>query len=189
MSRKTIGFAMTGSFCTWARVVPELEKLSEDYDILPILSEISYGCDSRFGKAHDWEQRIEKACKRKVYHTIEAVEPIGPKNLVDAMIVAPCTGNTLAKLALGITDSSVTMACKASLRNENPLIIAVSTNDALGASARNIGTLFNVKNVYFVPLEQDDPENKPTSLVAHFDKLRPTLEAALTGKQIQPVFC
>lgn len=188
MNRKTVGFAMTGSFCTWSRVLPIMEKLSEQYDLIPILSDISYHCDSRFGKAEDWIERIERACKREICRTIETAEPIGPKNLVDAMLVAPCTGNTLAKLALGITDTSVTMACKASLRNGNPLVLAVSTNDALGASARNIGTLLNAKNVYFVPFAQDDPIHKPTSMVACFDKIEETLEMALSGNQIQPMF-
>ncbi|MCI8648932.1 MAG: dipicolinate synthase subunit B [Anaerotruncus sp.] len=188
MEKKKLGFALTGSFCTWAKVVPILEQLTEKYEVFPILSPIGYVSDNRFGKAADWIARIETACKRKVWHTIEQVEPIGPRNLLDLMAVVPCTGNTLGKLANGITDTGVTMACKASLRNGNPLVLAISTNDALGASARNIGVLMNAKNVYLVPMSQDDPQGKPASLVAHFQLLDDTLEAAQQGKQLQPVF-
>ncbi|WP_066458310.1 dipicolinate synthase subunit B [Anaerotruncus rubiinfantis] len=188
MEKLKLGFALTGSFCTWGHVLPQMEKLAKTYEIMPIISPISCVSDNRFGKADEWIEKIEKICGRPVIRTIEQAEPIGPKNLLDALVVAPCTGNTLGKLANGITDTCVCMACKASLRNANPLVIAVSTNDALGASARNIATLMNAKNVYFVPMSQDDPQGKPTSLVAHFDKIGETVEASLSGKQLQPLY-
>lgn len=188
MTKKRIGFALTGSFCTWARVIPILEALSSTYDLFPILSPISYISDNRFGKAADWRAQIEKICGRPVWHTIEQVEPIGPKNLLDALVIAPCTGNTLGKLAGGITDTAPVMAAKSNLRNANPLILAVSTNDALGASARNIGQLMNARNVYFVPMAQDDPNGKPASVVAHFERIGETLAEALKGRQLQPVY-
>ncbi len=188
MEKKRLGFAMTGSFCTWSSVIPQMEKLTEFYEIYPIFSPISYCSDNRFGKAADWIERVEEICGRKIWHTIEEVEPIGPKNLLDLLLIAPCTGNTLGKLANGINDTPVTMAAKSSLRNGNPLILAVSTNDALGGSAQNIGRLMNVKQVYFVPMAQDDPKNKPTSAVAFFDLIAPTLLSAASGEQIQPVW-
>lgn len=188
MEKLKLGFAMTGSFCTWAKVMPILERLTQTYEVFPIFSPISYCSNNRFGKAEEWIEQARQASGHPVWHTIEEVEPIGPKNLLDAMVVAPCTGNTIGKLANGITDTCVTMACKASLRNGNPLILAVSTNDALGASARNIGQLMNAKNLYFVPMSQDDPLKKPTSLVAHFELLEDTLSQALKGQQLQPMF-
>lgn len=188
MSRKKLGFAMTGSFCTWAKVIPVMEELSKVYEIIPILSPISYVSNNRFGEAKKWIAQIEQICQKEVWHTIEQVEPIGPKNLLDAMAIVPCTGNTIGKLANGITDTCVTMAAKANLRNGNPLVIAVSTNDALTGSARNIGTLLNVKNVYFVPMSQDDPIKKPASMVAHFDLVGATIDLALQGKQLQPLY-
>lgn len=189
MENKTVGFALTGSFCTFAKVVPEIKKLSEAEGIRvqPIMSEMAYSTDTRFGKAEEFIWTIEDYTSNKIIHTIRDSEPIGPKNILDALIIAPCTGNTLGKIANGVTDSCVTMAAKASLRNDNPLIIAVSTNDALGANAKNIGALMNMKNVYFVPLGQDAPHNKPTSLVAHMELILPTLQAALEGRQLQPV--
>lgn len=189
MENKTVGFALTGSFCTFAKVVPEIKKLSEAEGIRvqPIMSEMAYSTDTRFGKAEEFIWTIEDYTSNKIIHTIRDSEPIGPKNILDALIIAPCTGNTLGKIANGVTDSCVTMAAKASLRNDNPLIIAVSTNDALGANAKNIGALMNMKNVYFVPLGQDAPHNKPTSLVAHMELILPTLRAALEGRQLQPV--
>ena len=188
MEKRKVGFAMTGSFCTWSKVVPELERLTEKWDIVPIFSQASYETDSRFGKASDWIEKVEKICGHEILHTLTAVEPIGPKKMVDMVVVSPCTGNTLGKLANGITDTPVTLACKANLRNGDPVLLAVSTNDALGASARNIGTLMNTKNVYFVPMAQDDPFGKPASLVAHFDRLGQAIEEAFAGRQIQPVF-
>ena len=185
---KTIGFAMCGSFCTFEKAVGQMEALSHSYAILPLMSQNAYTTDTRFGKAQDWVRRVEAIAGRPVLHTIVQAEPIGPKGLVDLLAVAPCTGNTLSKIAAGITDTPVTMAVKSSLRIGLPVVLALATNDALAASAQNLGRLLNVKNVYFVPLRQDDPEKKPVSLVCDFSKLLPTCEAALQGKQYQPVF-
>lgn len=185
---KRIGFAITGSFCTFTAVIPQIEALAkEGAQIFPIMSEIAAFTDTRFGKADDFRHHIEEITGRKIISSIKDAEPIGPKNLLDMMIIAPCTGNTIGKLAVGITDSPVTMAAKASLRNENPLVIAVSTNDGLGASAKNIGILLNCKNIYFVPFTQDNPEKKHNSLVAEMGLIVPTLELAAEEKQIQPV--
>lgn len=188
LKNKRIGFAVTGSFCTFSSVIPQMEALAaEEAQIFPIMSETSATTDTRFGKAEDFCNRIKKITGRKIIASIKAAEPIGPQNLLDMMIIAPCTGNTLGKLACGITDTAVTMAAKASLRNENPLVIAVSTNDGLGASAKNIGMLLNFKNVYFVPFTQDNPEKKHNSLVAEMKLIIPTLELAAEGKQLQPI--
>lgn len=185
---KTIGFALTGSYCTFSSVIPQIRVLVDTgYNIIPIMSDNVYTTDTRFGKSTDFIEQITKITGNEVFHTIVHSEPIGPKNLLDALIIAPCTGNTIGKLACGITDTPVTMAAKASLRNHNPLIIAVSTNDALGASAKNIGMLLNTKNVFFVPFSQDAPDKKPESMVAHMDLIPQTLELALNSKQIQPV--
>lgn len=184
----TLGFAMTGSYCTFGKVIPELKKMHNlAYKIIPFMSENAYTTDTRFGKAADFINEIEKITGEKIIHTIEKSEPVGPKNILDAFIIAPCTGNTLAKIASGITDTSVTMAAKATLRNHNPLILAPSTNDGLGANAKNIGILLNTKNVYFVPFGQDAPEKKPESLVARMELIAETTANAVTGKQIQPV--
>lgn len=183
-----IGFAFTGSFCTLAKVIPELEKISaEGADILPIISDSVNSFDTKFGKADEWKYRIEAITGKSIVKTIIEAEPIGPKALLDILVVAPCTGNTLAKLANGITDTAVTMACKAHLRNGRPLLLAPATNDGLGANAKNIGILLNCKNVYFVPLGQDDPTKKCNSLMAKFDYLIPAIHAALNGKQLQPL--
>lgn len=187
MAKKKLGFALTGSFCTWAEVIPIMKSLSEDYEIYPIMSPIGYETDTRFGKAADWIDQVNSFCEHPIIHTVEQAEPIGPRNLLDIMIIAPCTGNTLSKIANGITDTSVTMAAKASLRNGNPLVLAASTNDGLSACAKNIGVLLNTKNVYFVPMSQDDPIKKPTSIVAHFSDIKETLKLAGQGEQIQPV--
>lgn len=187
MEKTRLGFAMCGSYCTYEEVLPVLEGLCEAYDVTPILSEASASTDSRFGKAEEFKRRMEKATGKKVIDSIVTAEPIGPKKLLDALVVAPCTGNTLAKLAHAITDTSVTMACKAHLRNGRPLILAVSTNDGLSASAANIGTLLSRKNVYFVPFCQDSPQKKPCSLVADFSRIPQTIEAALEGRQLQPL--
>ncbi len=185
---KTIGFALCGSFCTFKTVFEEIETLKNSgYNIVPIMSENSYSLDTRFGKAAHWIELFEEITGNKVIHTIPEAEPIGPKKLLDALIIAPCTGNTLGKLALGITDSCVTLAAKAHLRNQRPLIIAPSTNDALSASSKNIGTLLNYKNVYFVPFGQDSFSKKPNSAVAEFSLIQETLEEALNAKQIQPI--
>ena len=151
------------------------------------MSENVYSTDTRFGRAQDFIAEVEGITGEKIIHTIEGSEPVGPKNILDALIIAPCTGNTLAKIAAGITDTAVTMAAKATLRNHNPLIIAVSTNDGLGANAKNIGMLLNTENVYFVPFCQDAPVKKPESLVAHMNLIGETLKEAAEGRQIQPV--
>lgn len=184
-----VGFAFTGSFCTFDRVIEQLERLAahENWEILPIMSQNSYSTDTRFGLAKDFRDRIERICGREILHTITQTEPIGPKKMLDVLIVAPCTGNTLGKLANGITDTSVTLAVKAHLRNARPVVLAVSTNDALSNSAKNIGALFNNKNIFFVPMSQDDPTGKPTSVVADFTKIIPAVESALQGKQLQPM--
>lgn len=185
---KRIGFAMTGSFCTFKRVINQLGALSETgADIFPIMSETAYETDTRFGRAEDFVWTVEDICKRKIIKTVSQAEPIGPKGLLDLVIVAPCTGNTLAKLASGITDTCVTMAVKAHLRNQRPVLIGVSTNDGLGNAAKNIGVLLNVKSIFFIPFNQDDCENKPNSLVADFEKIIPSAQAALDFKQLQPV--
>ncbi|MBQ3049889.1 MAG: dipicolinate synthase subunit B [Oscillospiraceae bacterium] len=182
-----LGIAMTGSFCTFAKVLEVIEQLAEEYDIFPIMSEFAAATDTRFGKAEEHLARLERISGKKVITHIAAAEPIGPKKLLDALVIIPCTGNTLGKLAGGITDTAVTMAAKANLRNGKPLIIAVSSNDSLSASAKNIGQLMNCKNVFFVPLRQDDPVKKPTSVVCNFSKTAETVAAALQGQQLQPM--
>ena len=182
-----IGFAMCGSFCTYAKVFPVMAKLAQIHDIIPIFSDVSYRIDSRFGTAQAHVEKAEAICQGRVLHTIEEVEPIGPKKLLDALIVAPCTGNTLAKLAHSIADTPVTMAVKSHLRNGRPVIVAVSTNDALAGALENIGRLMNKKNYYFVPFGQDDPCGKPTSMVADFEEIPQTLSFAMEGKQLQPI--
>lgn len=183
----TIGFAMCGSFCTYSQVFPVMELLSRDYRIVPIFSEVSYTVDSRFGTAAEHIQTAKDICGTSPLHTIAQAEPIGPKKLLDALIIAPCTGNTLAKLAHSIADGPVTMAAKSHLRNGRPVILAVSTNDGLAGAAENIGKLLARKHYYFVPFGQDDAGGKPTSLVADFLYLPQTLQAALEGRQIQPL--
>lgn len=188
MNEVTLGFAMCGSFCTFHAVLQQLQRLRERFaHIIPIMSENSYTTDTRFGSAAEFRQAMEDICGHCVLHTIAQTEPIGPKKLLDALIVAPCTGNTLAKLANGVADTSVTLACKAHLRNERPLILAVSTNDGLGANGANLGRLLARKHVYFVPFGQDDAAAKPCSLVADFSQLGETIHAALEGRQIQPI--
>ena len=182
-----LGFAVCGSFCTFKRVLEELEKLAKEYDITPIMSSGAAFTDTRFGKAEDLRRRITEICGKEPITTIAGAEPIGPQALLDVLVIEPCTGNTLGKLANGITDTAVTMAAKAHLRNGRPVVLAVSINDALGASARNIGTLMNAKNIYFVPMRQDAPQGKPASVVANFAKTGAAIKAALEGKQVQPV--
>ena len=183
----TIGFALCGSFCTYARVFPVMEQLSKTYEIIPIFSQSAYSTDSRFGTAEEHIEKAELICKRPPLHTLAEVEPIGPKRLLDALIIAPCTGNTLAKLAHSIADGPVTMAAKSHLRNARPVIVAISTNDALAGAAENIGKLLARKHYYFVPFGQDDAFGKPTSVVADFSKISRTLELAMEGKQMQPI--
>ena len=183
-----IGFALTGSFCTFEKVFPQMEALTQaGIEIVPIMSERVFSMDTRFGSAEKWRIKMEEITKNPILTTLQDVEPIGPKKMIDALVIAPCTGSTLSKLASGMADTSVSMAAKSTLRNERPVILAVSTNDGLGAAAKNIGLLHAMKNFYFVPYGQDDPEHKPNSLVAHFDKLLPTVTAAMAGRQLQPV--
>ena len=183
----TIGFALCGSFCTFAEVFPIIELLTRDYKVIPILSQNAAGIDSRFGSAAEHITAITELCGMPPITAIADAEPIGPKKLLDALIIAPCTGNTLAKLAHSIADGPVTMAAKSHLRNGRPVITAVSTNDGLAGAAENIGRLLARKHYYFVPFRQDDPAKKPTSLVADFHMIPQTLEKALAGKQIQPI--
>lgn len=188
MKNITLGYAFCGSFCTIKQSLDALRELSAlDVKIIPIMSHIVYNTDTRFGKAEDLIAEVEELCKQKIIHDIPAAEPIGPKNLLDAIVVAPCTGNTAAKIALGITDTSVTMAVKAHLRNKKPVILGIATNDALGASAKNLGLLHNTENIYFVPYRQDDPYGKNNSLVCDFSLVPSTIEKALEGEQLQPV--
>ena len=182
-----IGFALCGSFCTYAQVFPLMKQLATSYALVPIFSGVSYTTDSRFGTAQENIRAVTEICGQEPLHTIAQVEPIGPKKLLDALIIAPCTGNTLAKLAHSIADTSVTMAAKSHLRNGRPVIVAVSTNDALAGAAENIGKLLGRKNYYFVPFRQDDAIGKPTSIVADFSKIPETLDAALKGIQLQPM--
>lgn len=183
----TIGFAMCGSFCTYKEVFPILEQLSSEYSVVPIMSSVSCSTDSRFGSSREFIERIVDICKMAPLSTIADVEPIGPKKSLDALVIAPCTGNTLAKLAHSIADGPVTMAAKSHLRNARPVVVAVSTNDALSGAAENIGKLLARKHYYFVPFGQDNPLAKPTSMVADFAKIPPTLKEALEGRQIQPI--
>ena len=183
----TVGFALCGSFCTYASVFPVMAELAKKHRVIPIFSHSAYTLDSRFGTAQSHIDQATAICGQPPLHTIPEVEPIGPKKLLDLLIIEPCTGNTLGKLAGGITDTPVTMAAKAHLRNGRPVLIAVSTNDALSASAKNIGLLLNMKNIYFVPMGQDDPIKKPTSLVAKFDQTINAAQAALKGEQLQPL--
>lgn len=184
-----IGYAFCGSYCTHRASLSQMERLIGDgYDILPIMSDNVYATDTRFGKARELIDRVERLCGRDVVHTVVGAEPLGPSISLDALIICPCTGNTLAKLAAGITDTAVCMAAKAHLRGNRPLVIALASNDALSANLKNIATLLSRKYVYFVPLFQDDPERKPHSLIADFSLLRPTLDCALEGKQYQKIF-
>ena len=189
MEKITLGYAMTGSFCTFDKSIYEMARLiSEGFDIIPLMSENAYSTSTRFGKARDIVTRIEDMTGKSVIHTITGAEPIGPKAMCDILVVAPCTGNTLSKIALGITDTPVAMAVKSQLRIGAPVLLAVASNDALGASAENIGRLLNRKNIYFVPMSQDDPERKPNSLVAHFELIPQCVRYTLSGRQVQPVF-
>ncbi len=188
MSEIKAGFALCGSFCTFSKVIPQIKSLKEKgIDVYPIMSEISYSTDTRFGKSEDFVREIEEICSRKVISTVRDAEPIGPKKMLDILIIAPCTGNTLAKLANGIADTSVTLATKAHLRNGRPVLIGVSTNDALGGAAKNIGSLMNYKNMFFIPMRQDEPEGKPNSIVADFTQTYEAMLKALENKQLQPM--
>ncbi len=182
-----IGFAMCGSFCTFDKVFPIMDELAKSHAVTPIFSEAAFTINSRFGTAEDHLHTAATICGKAPLHTIAQVEPIGPKKLFDALIIAPCTGNTLAKLSHSIADGPVTMAAKSHLRNGRPILIAVSTNDALAGAAENIGKLMVRKYYYFVPFGQDDATNKPTSMVADFTKIPQALKEALEGRQIQPI--
>lgn len=183
-----VGFALTGSFCTHQRVLSVMETMqAAGFDLTPILSFHAGAMDTRFGPAKELRKRLLEICGRPPIDTIEAAEPIGPKAMFDVLAVAPCTGNTIAKLAYAVTDTPVTMAVKSHLRGGRPVIIAVSTNDALSGSAANIGTLLNRRHYYFVPMKQDAPTTKPCSIVAEMEQLPETIEAALEGRQIQPL--
>lgn len=189
MKDLSVGFALCGSFCTFESAIKQMLLLAtEGVHITPIMSETAYGTDTRFGKAEEINEKIEAVCGEKIIHTITDAEPVGPKKMFDVLLVEPCTGNTLGKLAAGITDTAVTMACKSHLRNSRPLVLAVSTNDALSNSAQNIGRLLNYKNVFFLPMRQDSCNSKPRSVVADFAYTQPTLLAALEGRQYQPIF-
>ena len=184
-----IGYCFCGSFCTVSRSVGIMRNLAaEGNALLPIMNDSVYSTDTRFGKAAETVRTVEDICKAPVIHTIVGAEPLGPQIALDMLVVAPCTGNTLAKLAAGITDSPVTMAVKAQLRCNRPVVIALATNDALSANLRNIGLLMSRKNIYFVPMKQDDPKKKPHSLVCDFDMLKPTMMDAFAGRQIMPIF-
>lgn len=188
MTEIKAGFALCGSFCTFSKVIPQMKSLKEKgVEIYPIMSEIAYQTDSRFGKSEDFIREIEEICSRKIISTVKDAEPIGPKKLFDILIIAPCTGNTLAKLSSGIADTSVTLGTKAHLRNGRPVLIGVSTNDALGNAAKNIGNLMNYKNIFFIPMRQDDPDGKPNSIVADFTQIYPSMIKALDREQFQPV--
>ena len=186
---KRIGFAFTGSFCTFKAVLEELKKIKkENADIIPIMSFNSYNLDTKFGTAQEYIAQIKEITgKEQIIHTIQEAEPIGPKKLTDIMVIAPCSGNTIAKLANGITDTPVLMATKSHLRNNNPIVLAISTNDGLSGSAENIGKLLNRNNYFFVPFKQDNPITKPRSLVADFKYLIPTIENALDKEQVEPI--
>ena len=188
MEQIRVGFAFCGSFCTYDQVMPALERAKARYgDVTPIISEKSAETDSRFGPAHEFIREMERICDRRVIDTIPKAEPIGPKKLLDVLVIAPCTGSTLSRLANGMSDTAVTMAAKAMWRNGRPVVVAVSTNDGLAGSAKNIAALLDKKHVFFVPYRQDDPVGKPTSLVADFSLVADAALAALEGRQLQPM--
>lgn len=185
--KKRLGLAVCGSYCTFDKLFAAAEGLSEQYELVPVMSETAAETDTRFGAASAHLRRLRDICGRDVITTIAEAEPLGPSFPLDALVIAPCTGNTLAKLAHGVTDSAVTMAAKAHLRNGRPVVLALSTNDGLSGSAENIGRLLNRKNVYFVPFGQDDAEKKPCSLQADFSLIGESVEAALNARQLQPI--
>jgi len=187
MLKPKLVFALCGSFCTFKNSIEQMELLAENYEIFPVMSFNASSIDTRFGKADKFIEEIETICRNKVIRKIEDAEPIGPSIKPELMIIEPCTGNTLAKLANGIADTPVTLAAKAHLRNNKPLLIAVSTNDALAAAAKNIGNLLNNKNIFFVPFRQDDFENKPRSAISDFSLTKQAIEAAMAGIQLQPI--
>ncbi len=180
-----IGYCLTGSFCTFSKSLNAIKEITAaGHHVIPIMSEIAYNTDTRFGSAESFREKLKELTGNHIIHTIPQAEPIGPAKMFDVLVVAPCTGNTLAKLANGITDTSVTMAVKSHLRNSKPVVIGVSTNDALGAAAKNIGSLMNYKNYYFVPMSMDDPTKKPKSVVCDFTRIAETIELAAMGKSV-----
>ena len=188
LAGKNIGYALTGSFCTFRTTIQEMEKLVKlGANVFPIMSFHSYELDTKFGKAQDFIEEIESLTGHKIIYTIQAAEPIGPKEMFDVLIVAPCSGNTIAKLAYDIIDTPVCMAVKSLLRINRPIVIGISTNNALSGAAENIGKLLNRKNYYFVPFKQDNPITKPRSIVCDFSYVQKTLEYALEGEQISPI--
>ena len=187
MNRPRVGIALCGSYCTYEKLFAQLGRLSEKYELVPIMSETAAKADTRFGRAEDFKARLREITGSEPVENIIDAEPLGPSKPMDALVIAPCTGNTMAKLNHGITDTAVTMAAKAHLRNGRPLVIAFSTNDGLSGSAPNIAGLLNRKNVYFVPFKQDDCVKKPTSLASDFSLIAEAVEAALQGRQLQPV--
>ena len=185
---KNVGFVMTGSFCTFSKVVPKIKELvSKGTNVIPIMSFNSYNLDTKFGLAKDFIDEVERITGNKIINTIQGAEPIGPKKMTDVMIIAPCSGNTIGKIANGINDTPATMAVKSHLRNNNPVVVAISTNDALAGSAENIGKILNRKNYFFVPFKQDNPITKPRSIVFDESYMIKALEHALDGVQIQPI--
>ena len=189
MSNLNVGFALCGSFCTFKAAKEQIKLLkNKGLNIYPIMSYNAFSTDTRFGKAEEHVKEIEQICDRKIISSLTEAEPIGPKKMLDILVIEPCTGNTIAKLASGITDTPVTLAAKAHLRNERPLLIAVSSNDSLSASAKNIGKLLNNRNIYFVPMKQDDFINKPRSIVADFEKTYEAIISAIQGQQLQPIY-
>lgn len=182
-----VGFALCGSFCTFSAVLPVIETLAADHNVIPIFSSNAVEIDTRFGEAKAFLKQVNEITGNRPITTIPEAEPIGPKKLLDILVIAPCTGNTLAKLAHSIADTPVTMAAKSHLRNGRPILIAISTNDALAGAAENIGKLLARKHYYFVPFGQDAPEKKPTSIVADFARIPESMEAAVLEKQIQPI--
>ena len=185
---KKIGFTLTGSFCTFQKVIPKMKEIKKlGAEIIPIMSFNSYNLDTKFGKAKDFIEEIENITGKEIIHTIQGAEPIGPKKMTDIMIIVPCSGNTMAKLACDIIDTPATMAAKSHLRNNRPLVIAPSTNNGLSGNAENIGKLLNRKNYYFVPFRQDNPITKPRSIVFDAEYIIKTIEYALDGEQISPI--
>ncbi len=183
-----VGYALCGSFCTFERSLAVMEQLAASHEVVPIMSEHAAAIDTRFGRASDICGRIESICKRRIIRTVAEAEPLGPKVKLDLLIAAPVTGNTIAKLAHGITDTAVTMACKAHLRSDRPLLLALASNDAMSANLANVGALLMRRSIYFVPMVQDDPKAKPHSLVANFERIPEAMDAALRGEQLRPLF-
>lgn len=183
-----LGFALTGSFCNFERSFKVLESLCEKYEVLPIMSYNAYSTDTRFGTADYFKERAKGLCQKEIVHTLVDAEPLGPRTKLECLCICPCTGNTLSKIACGIYDTPVTLAAKAHLRSGKPLVIALATNDALSGNTQSIAKMLTRKNIYFVPMNQDDAKNKPYSLVCDFNKVSDTIEYALKGEQIQPLF-